>query len=156
QMGQAYLYQPNTRTKTGIELFFQAVEYHHETWIFFVVVRCRVSIRLRAGIERAILFFSNDVMHEMELMQAFQHIQSWLDLQALAQMLIDLSLNWDMGWIHLQHQADPELRHTLSNVFKTQSVLQMQLLLRGILHWHRIPAKTADPSISTETSTPPI
>ena len=26
QLGQAYLYQPNTRTYTGLELFFQAVE----------------------------------------------------------------------------------------------------------------------------------
>lgn len=36
QLGQAYLYQPNTRTKTGIELFFQAVEYHPEPWIFLL------------------------------------------------------------------------------------------------------------------------
>ena len=156
QLGQAYLYQPNTRTKTGIELFFQAVEYHPEPWIFFVAERWGGSAVLRTGMEREIRFLTEDVMHELEKMQAAQHIQSSQDLQALAQMLIDLSLNWAMGWIHLQHQADPELRRTLSNVFKTQSVLQMQLLLRGILHWHRIPTKTADPSINTETSTPPI
>ena len=154
QFGQAYLYQPNTRTRTGLELFFQAVEYHPESWIFFVAERWGGSDVLRTGIEREIHFLAEDVMHELAKMQTTRHIQTPQDLQALAQMLIELSLNWAMGWIHLQHQADPELRQVQSNVFKSQSVLQMQLLLRGVLHWYRSPAETAPPP-THEMVTPP-
>lgn len=157
QLGQAYLYQPNTRTHTGLELFFQAVEYHPEPWIFFVAERWGGSDVLRVGIEREIHFLAEDVMHELAKMQSTRHIQAPQDLQALAQMLIELSLNWAMGWIHLQHQADPELRRAQSNAFKTQSVLQMQLLLRGILHWYRRPTETVETvsPVLNEAVTPP-
>ncbi len=154
QLGQAYLYQPNTRTRTGLELFFQAVGYHPESWIFFVAERWGGSDVLRTGIEREIHFLAEDVMHELAKMQTTRHIQTPQDLQALAQMLIELSLNWAMGWIHLQQQADPELRQVQSNVFKSQSVLQMQLLLRGVLHWYRSPAETAVP-LTHAMVTPP-
>ena len=154
QLGQAYLYQPNTRTRTGLELFFQAVEYHPESWIFFVAERWGGSDVLRTGIEREIHFLAEDVMHELAKMQTTRHIQTPQDLQALAQMLIELSLNWAMGWMHLQHQADPELRQVQSTVFNSQSVLQMQLLLRGVLHWYRSPAETAPPP-THEMVTPP-
>jgi len=33
--------------------------------------------------------------------------------------------------------------------FKAQSVLQMQLLFRGILHWYRPPIETPDPAVRT-------
>jgi len=32
---------------------------------------------------------------------------------------------------------------------KAQSVLQMQLLFRGILHWYRPPIETPDPAVRT-------
>lgn len=156
QLGQAYLYQPNTRTKTSIELFFQAVESHPEPWIFFIAERWGGSAVLRAGIAREIRFLTEDVMHELAKMQSSQHFQSSQDLQALAQMLLDLALNWAMSWIHLQRQPDPELRRIESRTFKTQCILQLQLLLRGILHWYRLPTETADPAIRTEATTPPI
>jgi AcrR family transcriptional regulator len=148
QLGQAYLYQPNTRTQTGIELFFQAVDFHPEPWIFFVAERWGGSEVLRSGIEREIHFLAEDVMHELVKMQSTRHIQASQDLQALAQMLIELSLNWAMGWIHIQHQADPELRRAQSNAFKTQSMLQMQLLLHGVLHWYRQPDETTETASS--------
>ena len=157
QLGQAYLYQPNTRTQTGIELFFQAVDFHPEPWIFFVAERWGGSEVLRSGIEREIHFLAEDVMHELVKMQSTRHIQAPQDLQALAQMLIELSLNWAMGWINLQHQADPELRRAQSNAFKSQSMLQMQLLLHGILHWYRQSAEateTASSEINTAVRPP--
>lgn len=148
QLGQAYLYQANTRTKTGMELFFQAIDSHPEPWRFFVAERWGGSVVLRAGIEREIHFLAEDVMHELAKMHSAQHIQSSQDLQALAQVLLDLALNWAMGWINLQQQPDAELRRLQADEFKAQSVLQMQLLLRGILHWYRQPTDIVESIIA--------
>lgn len=53
-------------------------------------------------------------------------------------------LNEDIGYELVKIQSTI---HT--HDFKAQSVLQMQLLFRGILHWYRPPIETPDPAVRT-------
>lgn len=137
QLGQAYLYQANAKIENGIDLFFQAVEHYPEPWLFFIAERWGGSDFLRVGIEREVHFLIEDLVSELEKMQSTQHIQHPQDLQVLAQILINLSLNWAIGWLNIQKQFDRNLKEQQASEFKAQTVTQMQLLFRGILHWQR-------------------
>lgn len=55
-------------------------------------------------------------------------------------------LNEDIGYELVKIQSTI---HIQSHDFKAQSVLQMQLLFRGILHWYRPPIETPDPAVRT-------
>lgn len=141
QLGQAYFYQANTRTSTAIELFFQAVESRPEPWLFFISERWGGSDFLRSGIEREVHFLVEDLMHELEKMQSLQQMNAPQDLRGLAQILIDLSLTWAMRWISIQRLPE-DIRHSHREACKAQTIIQMQLLLRGILHWQSSSQRT--------------
>ena len=60
QLGQAYLYQPNAKTKVSLDIFFQAVAHHPEPWIFLISERWGGSAALRLAIDREIQFLIDD------------------------------------------------------------------------------------------------
>ena len=60
QLGQAYIYQPNTKTKISLDLFFQAVEHNPEPWVFLIAERWGGSEVIRHAIAREINFLIED------------------------------------------------------------------------------------------------
>ena len=149
QLVEAYLHQVNSDTEASISLFFQAVENNPEPWLFFSAERWGGSEFLRSGIEREMHFLIEDLVHELENLYIEQHIEQPRDLKVLIQVLVDLSLNWAMGWINIQDLSDANLRQIRGAEFKTQTVIQMRLLFRGLLH-EQSPSSLAVNEISSE------
>ncbi|MFV5490363.1 TetR family transcriptional regulator [Acinetobacter sp. ASP199] len=132
QLVDAYLHQVHSDTETSISLFFQAVEEHSEPWLFFSTERWGGSDFLRTSIERELQFWIADLVDELGNLYSAQGIEQPQHLKLLIQMLMDLSLNWAMGWLSIQALADVNLKQSRAAEFKAQTVIQMQLLFQGI------------------------
>ncbi len=135
QLGQAYLYQPNAKTKVSLDIFFQAVAHHPEPWIFLISERWGGSAALRLAIDREIQFLIDDLANDLGRVQTMQQIQQAQDRRMLAQFLIQLALDWAMGWIEIRRRIEPGQQAEQRENFKTQALFQVQLLFRGILNW---------------------
>lgn len=129
---EAYLYQVHSDTETSIGLFLQAVEEHPEPWLFFSTERWGGSDFLRTSIERELQFLVADLVDELGNLYSAQGIESPQHLKLLVQMLLDLSLNWAMGWLSIQGLSDVNLQKSRAAEFKAQTVIQMQLLFQDI------------------------
>jgi len=132
QLVDAYLHQVHSDSETSISLFFQAVEEHPEPWLFFATERWGGSDFLRSSIERELQYWVSDLVDELENLYAAQGIEQPQHLKLLIQMLVDLSLNWAMGWMNIQGLAEAEVKALRRQEFKAQTVIQMQLLFQGI------------------------
>lgn len=135
QLGHADLHHPKTQSKISLELFFQAVEHYPEPWIFLISERWGGSPLLRRAIDREIHFLVDDLANDLRLIEAIRHMQGPQDLQILAQMLIHLAMGWAMGWIEIRRRFEPSLQAEQQEQFKMQTLIQIQLLFRGILNW---------------------
>lgn len=139
QLGQAYLYLPNAKTKVSLDIFFQAVEHAPEPWIFLISERWGGSAVLRHAIDREIQFLIDDLANALGRVKTMRHLQRAQDLRMLAQFLIHLALDWAMGWIEIRRRIEPDQQAEQREFFKTQALFQVQLLFRGILNWERLP-----------------
>ena len=139
QLGQAYLYLPNAKTKVSLDIFFQAVEHAPEPWIFLISERWGGSAVLRHAIDREIQFLIDDLANALGRVETMRHLQQAQDLRMLAQFLIHLALDWAMGWIEIRRRIEPGQQAEQREFFKTQALFQVQLLFRGILNWERLP-----------------
>lgn len=135
QLGQAYIYQPNSKTKISIDLFFQAVIHHRELFIFFIRERCGGSAVLRDAIAREIDFLTEDLRNNLKRLDSMQHIQAEQDIHVLSHIVVNLALNWAMDWIAVARRIPLEKQAESYARLKTQTLTQIQLLFHGALHW---------------------
>ena len=143
QLGQAYLYQPEAKTRKSLELFFQAVDQNPDQWIFLISERWGGSDTIRKAIAREIDFLVEDFATDLQKIPSIQHIQQRDDLKVLAHILINLSCNWAMTWISFHRQFETPILEQQQELFKEQAVTQVQLLFRGIIHWQS-PSKESE------------
>lgn len=140
QLGQTYIYQPNTKTQMSLDLFFQAVEQHPEPWVFMIAERWGGSEVIRHAIAREIHFLIEDLANDLtqiELVKRLGHAQA---LQVLANILINLSFTWAMTWININRQAPSPEKNQQQKQFKIQTITQVQLIFRGISNWETVPS----------------
>lgn len=135
QLGQAYIYQPNTKTQISLDLFFQAVEHHPEPWVFMIAERWGGSEVIRHAITREITFLIEDLANDLGQVETVQHIRNLQDLQVLSNILINLSFTWAMTWMDINRQYQGPERSVRQNQFKLQTITQVHLISRGISNW---------------------
>ena len=143
QLGQAYIYQPNTKTKISLDLFFQAVEHNPEPWVFLIAERWGGSEVIRHAIAREINFLIEDLANDLAQMETVKHIRSAQDLQVLANILINLSFTWAMTWMNMSRQFQDQARLEQQKQFKRQTITQVHLIFRGISNWDMAQTTTA-------------
>lgn len=142
QIGQTYLYLPNAKTEHGLDLFFSAVTKNPELWIFLLAERWGGSAVLRQSIARELDFLVEDFANNLRKIPSIRHIEHQQDLHVLAQILINLSFNWAMTWIsYTRHFKGTDLEQQ-QQIFKQQTIIQINLLFRGISHWNPDQNKT--------------
>jgi len=102
-----------------------------------------------AAVEREIAFLIDDFAHELTRIESMQHIHDSEDLKVLANILMDASFNWAMRWIGLSRDVAPEKLQQQQAAFKLQTIVQIQLMFRGISNWQRPSAQTkhANPTL---------
>jgi TetR/AcrR family transcriptional regulator, fatty acid biosynthesis regulator len=135
QLAQAYLYLPDAKTKHSLDLFLHAVDQNAPQWIFLMTERWGGSIILRKAIALELNFLIEDLANDLQKIKSIQHIKLQQELKLLAQTLINLSFNWAMTWLNYREQYSGETLEQQQKFFKKQTVIQIQLLFRGILHW---------------------
>jgi AcrR family transcriptional regulator len=146
QLGQAYIYQPNTKTKISLDLFFQAVEHNPEPWVFLIAERWGVSEVIRHAIAREINFLIEDLANDLAQMETVKHIRNAQDLQVLANILINLSFTWAMTWMNINRQFQDQARLEQQKQFKLQTITQVHLIFRGISNWDMAQTTAAESS----------
>lgn len=135
QLGQAYIYQPDTETQISLDLFFQAVEHHPEPWVFMIAERWGGSEVIRQAIAREINFLIEDLANDLGQIEAMQHIGNTQDLQVFSNILINLSFTWAMTWMDISRKYQAEERLEQQKQFKLQTMTQVHLIFRGIYNW---------------------
>lgn len=135
QLGQAYIYQPDTETQISLDLFFQAVEHHPEPWVFMIAERWGGSEVIRQAIAREINFLIEDLANDLGQIEAMQHIGNTQDLQVFSNILINLSFTWAMTWMDISRKYQAEERLEQQKQFKLQTMTQVHLIFRGISNW---------------------
>jgi hypothetical protein len=117
--------------------------------IFLIGERWGGSALIRAAVEREIAFLIDDFAHELTRIESMQHIHDSEDLKVLANILMDASFNWAMRWIGLSRDVAPEKLQQQQAAFKLQTIVQIQLMFRGISNWQRPSAQTkhANPTL---------
>jgi AcrR family transcriptional regulator len=135
QLGQAYIYQPNTKAKISLDLFFQAVEHNPEPWVFMIAERWGGSEVIRQAIAREINFLIEDLANDLCKMETVQHIRNLQDLQIISNILINLSFTWAMTWMDINRHYQAEQRTEQQMQFKLQTITQVHVIFRGISNW---------------------
>ncbi|WP_445660582.1 TetR family transcriptional regulator [Acinetobacter sp. F16] len=135
QLGQAYIYQPNTKAKISLDLFFQAVEHNPEPWVFMIAERWGGSEVIRQAIAREINFLIEDLANDLCKMETVQHIRNLQDLQVISNILINLSFTWAMSWMDINRHYQAEQRTEQQIQFKLQTITQVHVIFRGISNW---------------------
>ena len=135
QLGQAYIYQPNTKAKISLDLFFQAVEHNPEPWVFMIAERWGGSEVIRQAIAREINFLIEDLANDLCKMETVQHIRNLQDLQIISNILINLSFTWAMTWMDINRHYQAEERTQQQTQFKLQTITQVHVIFRGISNW---------------------
>lgn len=149
QLGQAYLYQPNAKTKVSLDIFFQAIEHYPEPWIFLISERWGGSAALRQAIDREIQYLIDDLANGLGRSENLRQMRHSQDLRMLSQMFVCLALEWAMGWIEIRRRFQPDQYAEQRERFKSQAFIQTQLLFRGILNWERAPAAVPEQPAQT-------
>ncbi|WP_291372346.1 TetR family transcriptional regulator [Acinetobacter sp. UBA6720] len=149
QLGQSYVYRPHATIEHSLDLFFDAVEQHPEQWIFLIGERWGGSTLVRKAIEREITFLIDDFAYALTRIESMQHIRDSKDLNVLANILMNASFNWAMRWMGFSRDVPSVQLQQQQHDFKMQTVVQIQLMFRGISNWHR-------PAIQTEQANPTL
>lgn len=144
QLGQIYIQQPHTETITSLNLFFQTVEQHSEPWVFMIAERWGGSEVIRHAIAREINFLIEDLANDLSQMKTMNHLHTEQNLQVLANILINLSFTWAMTWLNLKQQSQDAASLLQQKQFKMQTIAQVDLIFRGIVHWNNAKQSTTD------------
>ena len=136
QLGQSYLqYKSNTKTRTSIELFVQAVDHSPRQWQFMIAERWGGSETVRCAIAREIEYLIEDLAIDLCKLDAFKPMKNTKDLHVLATILINMSFTWAMTWIMLPKQSKADELATQRQIFLDNATTQVRLLFCGISNW---------------------
>lgn len=134
QLGHG-LAQPNAKTQTSMERFFNAVDVYPQQWIFMIAERWGGSEVVRHAIAREIDFLNDDLANDLKKFEIVQNFDDVADLRGLTNILINLSFTWAMSWIILCRQYKGIELELQKMVLKKQSVTQVRLIFKGISNW---------------------
>ena len=89
--------------------------------------------------EQITKYYSAPVIYTLGATMVLPHKQQMRlsEFKVLANILINLSFNWAMSWIGLSRQFEGEALSQQQHQFTEQTIIQVQLLFRGISHWER-------------------
>ena len=93
---------------------------------------------IRHAIAREIHFLIEDLANDLTQIESVKHLGNAQALQVLANILINLSFTWAMTWINIRRQADTPEKTEQTKLFKTQTMIQVQLIFRGISNWESV------------------
>lgn len=135
QLRQGYLDLEDTKTKTSIKLFLQAVDHSPQDWIFLIAERWGGSNTVRNDIAREIEIIIRDLAQDLSDTHSFKHIQSVDDLNVMSSILINLSFTWAMAWLTLTSQYSGQDLVQRQQQYIEQVSTEIKLLFRGIANW---------------------
>lgn len=136
QLGKG-LAQPEakTKTKTNMELFFEAVDSSPQQWIFMIAERWGGSEVVRRAIAREIDFLNDDLANDLKKFEVIENFRDENNLKIITNILINLSFTWAMSWISLSRQDSSIERELQKMILKKQAVTQIRLIFKGIENW---------------------
>lgn len=143
QLGKA-LAHPEAKTKTSMELFFEAVSTSPQQWIFMIAERWGGSEAVRRAIAREIDFLNDDLANDLKKFEIVKNVHDENNLKVITNILINLSFTWAMSWISLSRQYSGIELELQKMVLKKQAVTQIQLIFKGINHWESSPNLSAN------------
>lgn len=129
------LAQPEMKAEQSIDTFFNAIDQNPKQWMFFIAERWGGSEMVRRSIAREIECFNIDFADELKKLEIVQNFKEHNDLKMLSSILINLCFTWVMSWINLARQYEGMELELQKLVLKKQTVNQVYLILRGIMHW---------------------
>jgi TetR/AcrR family transcriptional regulator, fatty acid biosynthesis regulator len=130
------LAHPETKTENTIDAFFEAIDLNPKQWIFMIAERWGGSAVVRRAIALELECLNDDLANDLEKFEIVQNFQDANDLKVLSNILITLSLTWAMSWISLSRQYEGMELELQKLVLKKQSITQVRLIFRGIVHWN--------------------
>lgn len=134
QLGKGFA-QPETKTKTSMQLFFEAVDQNPQQWIFMISERWGGSEAVRRAIAREIAFLNDDLANDLKKFEIVQNFHDENDLKVITNILINLSFTWAMSWISLERLYSGIELELQKLVLQKQAVTQIHLIFKGIAHW---------------------
>ncbi|MDR0234836.1 TetR family transcriptional regulator [Acinetobacter sp.] len=134
QLGKG-LAHPEAKTKTSMELFFEAVDSSPQQWIFMIAERWGGSEIVRRAISREIDFLNDDLASDLKKFDVIDNFRDESDLKVITNILINLSFTWAMSWISLSRQYSGIELELQKMVLKKQAVTQIHLIFKGIENW---------------------
>ena len=134
QLGKG-LAHPEAKTKTSMELFFEAVETSSRQWIFMIAERWGGSEALRRAIAREIDFLNDDLASDLKKFEIVQNFDDENNLKVITNILINLSFTWAMTWMDINRHYQAEERTQQQTQFKLQTITQVHVIFRGISNW---------------------
>ena len=134
QLGKG-LAHPEAKTKTSMQLFFEAVDTSPQQWIFMIAERWGGSEVVRAAIAREIVFLNDDLANDLKRYEIIENFSDDHDFKVITNILINLSFTWAMSWISLSRQYFGIELELQKMVLKKQAVTQIHLIFKGIENW---------------------
>lgn len=134
QLGKGFAL-PETKTKTSMQLFFEAVDQNPQQWIFMISERWGGSEAVRRAIAREIDFLNDDLANDLKKFEIVQNFHDENDLKVITNILINLSFTWAMSWISLERLYSGIELELQKMVLQKQAVTQIHLIFKGIENW---------------------
>ncbi|WP_296280487.1 TetR family transcriptional regulator [uncultured Acinetobacter sp.] len=134
QLGKGFSH-PETKTKTSMQLFFEAVDQNPQQWIFMISERWGGSEAVRRAIAREIAFLNDDLANDLKKFEIVQNFHDENDLKVITNILINLSFTWAMSWISLERLYSGIELELQKMVLQKQAVTQIRLIFKGIENW---------------------
>ncbi|MFW1802431.1 TetR family transcriptional regulator, partial [Acinetobacter nematophilus] len=85
------LAHPEAKTKTSMELFFEAGDSSPQQWIFMIAERWGGSEIVRRAISREIDFLNDDLARDLKKFEVIETFRDESDLKVITNSLINLS-----------------------------------------------------------------
>lgn len=134
QLGKGFAH-PEAKTKTSMQLFFEAVDKNPQQWIFMIAERWGGSEAVRRAIAREIDFLNDDLANSLKKFEIVENFHDENDLKVITNILINLSFTWAMSWISLQRLYSGIELELQKMVLQKQAVTQIRLIFKGIENW---------------------
>lgn len=135
QLGQG-LAQPDSKTEHSMDLFFDAIDLNPKQWIFMIAERWGGSAAVRRAISLEIECLNIDLAEDLQKFEIVQNFHDANDIKVLSNILINLCFTWAMSWISLGRQYTGMELELQKLGLKKQSITQLRLIFRGIVHWN--------------------
>ena len=134
QLGKGFAHA-ETKTKTSMQLFFEAVDNNPQQWIFMISERWGGSEAVRRAIAREIAFLNDDLASDLKKFEIVQNFHDENNLKVITNILINLSFTWAMSWISLERLYSGIELELQKMVLQKQAVTQIRLIFKGIENW---------------------